>query len=144
MLYLDAGVAGLGLGLYAVLSALSVRAGPSVSALIRDDGGDRVRRVRLDEEAVQGGRRALRDGGGLMRRVGLVRVSAVDHSALRDVDAGSAAHRSAQHPEERISAGPPVHWPVVAPLGPALPSRRNEEEIHVHGTADLRMTLLIR
>ncbi len=41
-----------------------------------------------------GGRRALRDGGGLVRRVGLIGVAAVDHPALRDVDAGSAAHRS--------------------------------------------------
>lgn len=97
--YLDAGSAGLSLGLCAHVSAavlfpLPVRAGPCVPALVRDHGGDGVRRVGLDEEAVQGGRRALRDGGGLVRRVGLVRVAAVDHPALRDVDAGSAAHRS--------------------------------------------------
>lgn len=155
-MYLDAGVAGLGLGLYAdvaaaVLPALPLRAGPRVPALVRDHGGDRVRRVGLDEEAVQGGRRALRDGGGLVRRVGLVRVAAVDHSALRDVDAGSAAHRSALCPEERISAAPrtvprtsrlpgryhaavhPVHWPVVASLGsahrpPPVPSVRVKEK----------------
>lgn len=63
-------------------------------ALVGDHRGDSLRRIGLDEEAVQGGRRALRDGGGLVRRVGLIGVAAVDHPALRDVDAGSAAHRS--------------------------------------------------
>lgn len=97
--YLDAGAAGLSLGLRAhvsaaVLSTLPLGVRPCVPALVGDHGGDGLRRVGLDEEAVQGGRRALRDGGGLVRRVGLIRVAAVDHPALRDVDAGSAAHRS--------------------------------------------------
>jgi len=78
----------------AVLFPLPLRAGPRVPGLVRDHGGDGIRRVGLDEEAVQGGRSTLRDGGRLVRRVGLVRVAAVDHPALRDVDAGSAAHRS--------------------------------------------------
>lgn len=155
-MYLNAGFAGLGLGLYAdvttaVLFALPVRAGPRVPALVRDYGGNRVRRVGLDEEAVQGGRRALRDGGGLVRRIGLVRVAAVDHPTLRDVDAGSAAHRSALYSEERVpatprtvpltsrlpgrchAAVPPLHWPIVNSLGsahrpPPVPSVRVNEK----------------
>lgn len=94
--YLDAGVAGLRLGLDAVvLPAVSVRVVARVPVLVGDDGGDGLGRVALDEEPVQRGRGALGDGGGLVGRVGFVRVSAVDHPALRDVDAGSAAHTSA-------------------------------------------------
>lgn len=97
--YLDAGVAGLRLGLDAdvrpaVLLAVAVRVVARVAVLVRDDGGDGLGRIGLDEEPVQRGRGALRDGGGLVRRVGFVRVPAVDHPALRDVDAGSAAHAS--------------------------------------------------
>lgn len=103
MLYLDAGVAGLRLGLDAdvrpaVLLAVPARVVARVAALVGDDGGDAFGRVGLDEEPVQRGRGALRNGGGLVRRVGFVRVPAVDHAALRDVDAGSAAHASAQLP----------------------------------------------
>lgn len=77
----------------AVLPSLPVRVVARVAALVGDDRGDGLGRVRLDEKPVQrGGRRALGDGGGLVGGVGLVRVPAVDHPALRDVDAGSAAH----------------------------------------------------
>ena len=93
-------MAGLRLGLdadvsAAVLLALPARVVARVAALVGDDGGDGLGRVGLDEEPVQRGRGALGDGGGLVRRVGFVRVSAVDHPALRDVDTGSAAHASA-------------------------------------------------
>lgn len=103
MPYLDAGVAGLRLGLDAdvrpaVVLAVPARVVARVAALVGDDGRDALGRVGLDEEPVQRGRGALRDGGGLVRRVGFVRVPAVDHAALRDVDAGSAAHASAQLP----------------------------------------------
>lgn len=101
--YLDAGVTGLRLGLDAdvrpaVLLTVPARVVARVAALVGDDGGDALGRVGLDEEPVQRGRGALRDGGGLVGRVGFVRVPAVDHAALRDVDAGSAAHASAQLP----------------------------------------------
>lgn len=100
--YLHAGVAGLRLGLDADVSSAVVLAIPArvvarVPALVGDDGGDGLGRVGLDEEPVQRGRGALGDGGGLVGGVGFVRVSAVDHAALRDVDAGSAAHTSAAH-----------------------------------------------
>lgn len=99
-LYLDAGVARLRLGLdadvsAAVLLAIPVRVVARVPALVRDDGGDGLGRIGLDEEPVERGRGALGDGGGLVGGVGLVRVSAVDHPALRDMDTGSAAHASA-------------------------------------------------
>lgn len=99
-LYLDAGVAGLRLGLDADVSPAVVPAVPArvvarVPALVGDDGRDALGRVGLDEEPVQRGRGSLGDGGGLVGGVGLVRVSAVDHPALRDVDAGSAAHAGA-------------------------------------------------
>lgn len=95
--YLDASVAGLRLGLDPDLSPVVVppipaRVVPRVSALVGDDGRDGLGRIGLDEESVERGRGALGDRGGLMGGVGLVRVSAVDHPALRDVDAGSAAH----------------------------------------------------
>lgn len=98
--YLDAGVAGLRLGLDAdvrpaCLLAVAARVVARVPVLVGDDGRDGLGRVALDEEPVQRGRGALRDGGGLVRGVGLVRVPAVDHAALGDVDTGSAAHASA-------------------------------------------------
>lgn len=97
--YLDTGVTGLCLGLDAdespaVLSPFSVRFVPGLPGLVSDYRGDGVGRVRLDEQPMEGGRGALGYSGGLVRRVGLVRVSAVDHAALGDVDAGSAAHAS--------------------------------------------------
>lgn len=96
-------MAGLSLGLDADLSPavlLSAPVGviPRVAVLVGDDGGDGLRRIRLDEEPVQRGRGALGDSGGLVGGVGFVRVPAVDHPALRDVDAGSAAHASAKAP----------------------------------------------
>lgn len=108
-IYLDAGVAGLRLGLDADVRPPNAAALPAVaaarggvvarvSALEGERGGDGLRRVGLDEESVQRGRGALGDGGGLVGGVGLVRVPAVDHAALRDVDAGSAAHASATRP----------------------------------------------
>lgn len=116
--YLDAGVAGLRLGLDAdvrpaVLLTVPARVVARVAALVGDDGGDALGRVGLDEEPVQRGSGALRDGGGLVGRVGFVRVPAVDHAALRYVDAGSAAHASAQLPSanERRRLG--TRLPVV-------------------------------
>jgi len=102
-------VAGLRLGLDADVRPPNAAALPAVaaarggvvarvSALEGERGGDGLRRVGLDEESVQRGRGALGDGGGLVGGVGLVRVPAVDHAALRDVDAGSAAHASATRP----------------------------------------------
>ena len=103
--YLDAGAAGLRLGLDADVSAaaalvpaIPVRVVPRVPTLVGNDGGDAVRRVGLDEQPVQRGRGALGDRGGLMRRVGLVRVSTVDDPALRDVDARGAPHTFRQPP----------------------------------------------
>lgn len=76
-LYLDAGVAGLRLGLdadvsTAVLFAIPVRVVARVPALVGDDGGDGLGRIGLDEEPVERGRGALRDGGGLVGGVGFV------------------------------------------------------------------------
>lgn len=101
--YLNAGVAGLSLGLDvdvppAVLLTVPVRVVARVAALVGDDGRDGLGRIRLDEESVQRGRGALGDGGGLVGGVGFVRVPTVDHPALRDVDAGCAAHASAKAP----------------------------------------------
>lgn len=122
--YLDTGVAGLGLGLRAAAAvappapaggrgggcgaraataaaaaAAQLGAGPADAGGRRGSGraarGNNVGGVGLDEEAVQGGGGALRHAGGLAGRVGLVRVPAVDHAALRDVDAGGTAHPSA-------------------------------------------------
>lgn len=55
--YLDAGVAGLRLGLDAALSsavllAIPVRVVARVPALVGDDGGDGLGRIGLDEEPV--------------------------------------------------------------------------------------------
>lgn len=80
-------------------------------ALVGDDGGDGLGRIALDEEPVQRGRGALGDGGGLMRGVGFVRVPAVDHPALRDVDAGSAAHHLRRQIPDKIRVG--YRLPVV-------------------------------
>lgn len=114
--YLDATLADLGLRLDATAGVapapaqLPARVGRTVrrrrrrrrlATLVGEHRRDRVSRVSLDEEPVQGGGRSLRDGGGLMRRIGLVRVAAVDHAALRDVDAGGAAHPSAALPPRR-------------------------------------------
>lgn len=75
--YLDAGVAGLRLGLDAnvcpaVLLAIPVRVVARVPVLVGDDGGDGLGRIGLDEEPVYRGRGALRDGGGLVGGVGFV------------------------------------------------------------------------
>lgn len=75
--YLDAGVAGLRLGLNAdvpsaVLLAIPVRVVARVPVLVGDDGGDGLGRIGLDEEPVQRGRGALGDGGGLVGGVGFV------------------------------------------------------------------------
>lgn len=107
VLYLDAGVTRLRLGLdadvsTAVVLPVPVRVVARVAALVGDDGGDGLGRIGLDEEPVERGRGALGDGGGLVGGVGFVRVSAVDHPALRDVDTGSAAHTSAARLRNQI------------------------------------------
>lgn len=124
--YLDAGVAGLGLRLDAAaarrpgpgrgagvpaLLAAGVAGGWRLPALVGEDGGDGVGSVCLDEEAVQGGR-ALRDGGGLVGGIGLVRVAAVNQAALRDMDAGGAAH---PFPSPLRPAAPPAGRPALLP-----------------------------
>lgn len=128
--YLDTGVAGLGLGLRAAAAVAPpapaggrgrgcracAAAAAQLSSAPADAGGaagigraargDGVGGVGLNEEAVQGGRGALRHSGGLAGRVGLIRVPAIDHAALRDVNAGGAAHPSAGIP--RTSPAPPA------------------------------------
>lgn len=76
-LYLDAGVAGLRLGLdadvpSAVLLAIPARVVARVPTLVGDDGRDGLGRIGLDEEPVERGCVALRDGGGLVGGVGFV------------------------------------------------------------------------
>lgn len=117
-IYLDAGVAGLGLGLGAAAAvappapaggpgggcracaaaAAQLSPGPANAGGAAGSGRDGVGGVGLNEKAVQGGRGALRQAGGLAGWVRLIRVPAVDYPALRDVDAGGAAHPSAGIP----------------------------------------------
>lgn len=144
-IYLHAGVAGLSLGLGAAAAvappapaggrgggcgtraatAAQLGAGPADAGCAggsrRAARGDGVGGVGLDEEAGQGCRRALRHAGGLAGRAGLVRVPAVDHAALRDMDAGGAAHPSAGLPRAPARARgrrDPAH-----PLPPAVRGR---------------------
>lgn len=99
--YLEVGVVGLGLGLRAAAAV----APPAPAGGRR--GGCRARAaaaaaqlgaspaapgVGLHREAGQGRCGARRQAGAMVGRVGLVRVPTVDHAALRNVDAGGAAH----------------------------------------------------
>lgn len=144
-IYLDACVAGLGLGLRAAAAVASpapagghgggcgapaaaaaqLAAGPADAGGAggpgRAAGGNGVGGVGLDEEAVKGGRGALRHAGGLAGRVGLLRVPAVDHAALRDVDAGGAAHPSAGLPSAPARA--PGRPAPASPRPPAVRGR---------------------
>lgn len=138
--HLEAGAAGLGLRLDAAaarrpgLPAAGAGAGRRLPALVGEDGGDGVGRVALDEEAVQCGG-TLRDGGGLVGGIGLVRVPAVNHAALRDVDAGRAAHpvpaplrsppaaaRSHLPPARAARPPPCAALPVAPPPATAQPA----------------------
>lgn len=70
-------MAGLRLGLDADVrpaGLLPIPAGvvARMPALVGDDGGDGLGRIGFDEEPVQRGRGALRDGGGLVGGVGFV------------------------------------------------------------------------
>lgn len=70
-------MAGLRLGLdpdvcAAVLLAIPVRVVARVPVLVGDDGRDGLGRIGFDEEPVQRGRGALRNGGGLVGGVGFV------------------------------------------------------------------------
>lgn len=104
--YLDAGVGGLRLGLNAdvrpavVLPLPTIRVVARVSVLVGDNGRYGLSRISLDEEPVQSGRGALGDGSGLVGGVRFIRVSAVNHPALRDVDTGGAAHASLEREPE--------------------------------------------
>lgn len=115
--YLEVGVVGLGLGLRAAAAvappapaggrrggcraraaaaAAQLGASPAAPGGAGKPGlaapGDGVGGVGLHREAGQGRCGARRQAGAMVGRVGLVRVPTVDHAALRNVDAGGAAH----------------------------------------------------
>lgn len=127
--YLEVGVDGLGLGLRAAAAvappapaggrrggcrARAAAAAAQLGASPADPGGagrpgpaapgDGVGGVGLRGEAGQGRFGALRHAGSMVGRVGLVRVPTVDHAALRNVDAGGAAHPLAGLPRAPVRA----------------------------------------
>lgn len=128
-IYLDVGVVGLGLGLRAAAAVAPPapaggprggrRVGAAAAAQLctagptdpsgaggsgREAPGYGVGGVGLDEEAGLGGWGALRHAGDMAGRVGLVRVPTVDYAALRNVDAGGAAHPLAGLPRAPVRA----------------------------------------